>query len=369
MKLAICGDISITDNSWPLFERQDAQAAFGDVLPIFAQNDRVIVNLECALTDGENRIPKFGPNLKGPKATADTLKAAGVTDCMLSNNHVFDFGVEGLRDTVAELNRCGLQWTGIGENYDDARKDHVIEQDGMTIRVVNVCEHEYTYATEKRMGARPFDPFETMDDIRQAKKNADYVIVIYHGGKEYCPYPSPRLLNACREMVRCGADVVLCQHSHCIGCYEKFENAHIVYGQGNFHFVKYSGNESWGTGLLVQLDITRNGVGIDFVPVKENDAGIELMHGEEKDRILDDFWARCATVTDGTWKQHWHEFAESMRDTYTKPLINLQADGSERAWQHFAHYLDCEAHTDMWHELFPTWNMTNELEYPQKLTD
>ena len=74
------------------------------------------------------------------------------------------------------------------------------EKDGVRVTLINVCEHEYTYATETRVGARPFDEFETMQDIREAKKDADYVIVVYHGGKELCQYPSPRLMKACREM-------------------------------------------------------------------------------------------------------------------------------------------------------------------------
>ena len=32
---------------------------------------------------------------------------------------------------------------------------------------------------------------------------------------------------------------MLCQHSHIIGCMEKYENGVILYGQGNFHFLKY----------------------------------------------------------------------------------------------------------------------------------
>jgi len=202
MKLVICGDLSVTEESRRFFESGDPRAAFGDVCDLFATADRTIVNLECALTDSENRIKKFGPNLKGPKSTADTLKAAGVTDCTLSNNHIFDFGKEGFYDTIKALDRCELVHTGWGETYEDSRKNVTYEQNGIRVTLVNVCEHEYSYATETRVGARPFDEFETMQDIREAKKSADFVIVVYHGGKELCRYPSPRLMKACREMVR-----------------------------------------------------------------------------------------------------------------------------------------------------------------------
>ena len=283
MKIAICGDISITEDSWQAFLNVDVKTAFGDVADYFATCDRVLVNLECAVTDRGVKIKKYGPNLNAPINTVKTLKAAGVTDCMLSNNHIFDWGKEGVRDTFEALRESDMAWTGFGENYEDSRKNHIIEKDGIKVAVVNVCEHEYTYATENRMGARPFDEFETMDDIRKAKKGADVVIVVYHGGKELCRYPSPRLLKACREMVRCGADAVFCQHSHCIGCYEFFEGGHILYGQGNFHFVGSDGlkeGEMWNTGLMAVLDINAETkkIDVEFIPVAkaENEQGIEL---------------------------------------------------------------------------------------------
>ena len=40
-------------------------------------------------------------------------------------------------------------------------------------------------------------------------------------------------------MAENGADVVICQHSHCIGCYEEYQGCYILYGQGNFHFARF----------------------------------------------------------------------------------------------------------------------------------
>ena len=360
MKLAIGGDLSVTKYSSRHFEEVDARGAFNGLVDIFQQCDRVILNLECALTDRENAIKKCGPNLKGPVRTADTLRQAGVTDCTLSNNHIFDFGIEGLEDTLRQLDRVGIRWTGIGENVQASRKNHIIVQDGITISVVNVCEHEYTYALEDRTGARPFDEFETMEDIRQAKRSADYVIVIYHGGKEHCKYPSPRLRKACREMVLCGADVVLCQHSHCIGCYEKFEDAHILYGQGNFHFVGYRDTEGWDTGLLAVLQITKEKLDIEFVPVVMLETAIDTAKGEERQKILDGLWERSEQLHNGQWRQEWHAFCLSMYEPYKKSICGYSFGDDLDRVQVFAHYLDCEAHTDVWRELFPTWNHTNE---------
>ena len=368
MKLIICGDLSVTPTTKDVFAAQDKDAAFADVQGLFATADRVIVNLECALTDSENRIKKFGPNLKGPKTTADTMKAAGITDCSLSNNHIFDFGKEGAHDTLEQLDRVGLGYTGYGNNYEDSRKNMYIEKDGVKVGIVNVCEHEYTYATADREGARPFDEFETMEDIREAKRNADKVIVTYHGGKELCRYPSPRLMKACREMVRCGADVVFCQHSHCIGCFETFEGAHILYGQGNFHFPDPNDTEMWNEGLVACLDITKDDVKIEYVPVKSTHTGIRLATEEEKEKVISEMLVRNGHIQDGSWIEGWRAFCQSEKPNYVRAMVGkfggresyTMEDNCDQ-YQLFAHYLDCEAHTDVWRELYKTYNSTNEM--------
>jgi len=361
MKIILCGDMAVTPESVRNFENCDAKGAFGDVIDVFKTGDRVFVNLECALTESDVNLRKIGPCIKGPKNTAKTLKDAGVTDCFLSNNHIFDFCKKGLEDTIKTLRECGLGYTGIGKNYEDSRKDYIIEAEGMKIAIINVCEHEYSYALENRVGARPFDEFETMHDIREAKKENDYVIVVYHGGKEYCRYPSPRLLKACREMARCGADAVFCQHSHIIGCYEKFEGCHIVYGQGNFHFVEIAEGESYNEGLMADLDITKEGIDIKFIPVVAEGEGIVLAKGERAEKILSDMKKRDAEILSGEWKAGWSKFCEGVFEKYQAARKGefVEAPGDER--QMFSHYLDCEAHRDVWQELFKTWNHTNEI--------
>lgn len=356
MKITIGGDLSVTDENFELFNAGMSQKLFNDVIDVFKNSDKSIVNLECALTDKDTPIKKFGPNLKGPINTAETMKNAGVTNCVLSNNHIFDFGKPGLYDTLSALDKVGIAYTGIGENSSDARKNMILSDGKIKVAVLSVCEHEYSYALPDRVGAREYDPYDTSDDIVKAKENADYVIVIYHGGKEYCRYPSPRLLKLCRSMIKHGADVVLCQHSHCIGCYENFGKGHILYGQGNFHFAEkdpgISDLDMWDTGLIVSLDFTDE-CKISFIPTVAENGTIKLADGALKKRLLDEFAKRNDKLNGGEWLCEWKKFCEENKDAYIQPLIDRDLDK-------FGHYLDCEAHTDVWRELFKTYNWTNE---------
>ncbi|MBE6595724.1 MAG: hypothetical protein E7644_08000, partial [Ruminococcaceae bacterium] len=103
MKALFLGDVSVAKDNAELFRTGDMEALFGDVPAIFSGNDFNFVNLECALTEHDGSIEKFGPPLKAPAETAEVLKRLGVHCCGLSNNHIFDFGKQGYFDTVAAL--------------------------------------------------------------------------------------------------------------------------------------------------------------------------------------------------------------------------------------------------------------------------
>lgn len=361
MKLLLLGDICPTNVTAPLFKIKDVSTLFTNTLSMLEGNDFVFANLECALTESSREIAKYGPNLKAPYETAQVIKQIGI-DCVgLSNNHVFDYGKEGIRDTLKALKINDIDYTGFGDNYEDSRKNYIIEKNGEKIALIAVCEHEYSYALENRMGSRPYDEYDTIEDIRKAKENCDRVIVFYHGGKEFCKYPSPRLHKLCRAMIRNGADVVLCQHSHCIGCYENYEGGHILYGQGNFHFVKPHSFEGWNTSLAVNYNTKNNK--INFTPLKNTDDGIRILDDIEKEKVLKEFEERNRTLLNGEWKKGWKEFCESVKDVYIGAVSEAFTESSNELQNgKFSHYLDCEAHTDVWRELCPSLNLTNCIE-------
>ena len=116
----------------------------------------------------------------------------------------------------------------------------------------------------------------------------------------------------------------------------------------------------WFSELAVKYD-TQTGE-IEFIPTVECGAGIELAKGEEKKRILAEFKERNERLSDGTWYNGWVDFCEENREVYTRTVINVGAVGEDKHFERFAHYLDCEAHRDVWQELFKTHNYRNEVE-------
>ena len=140
MKTVLLGDMSPTIVTDPLFAVKDTEALFTDVVTLFQGNDVNFVNLECALTESERSIEKFGPPLKASLNTAATLKNIGVNCCGLSNNHIFDYGIQGARDTMQALEQEGIAYTGFGSNYEDSRKNMIYDIAGEKLAIIAVCE-------------------------------------------------------------------------------------------------------------------------------------------------------------------------------------------------------------------------------------
>ncbi len=361
VKLTIVGDICpapIND----VFKVENVDTLFGNTLSYIQNADRAICNLECAITDKDTPIAKIGPNLKASPEAVKVLKKAGFTDCSIANNHTFDYGVEGIKDTISTLETEGINWFGFGENELDARKNLVIEKEGKKIAIISVCEHEYCYALPDRMGARGFDMIDTLDDVAKAKLDNDFVIVLFHGGKEQCLYPSPRLRKVCRALADKGANAIFCQYSHCIGCYENYNGAHILYGQGNFHFVKLLDHPHWKSGLLASVTVTDK-MELELIPIVARENGIVLAEGDEKKAILDTFAKQSETLKADAWLEGWREFCRDNTEKYLDVIKAAYIDScSERDKEMFAHYLRCEAHHDVWDEICKlSWETRKEI--------
>lgn len=317
VRLIIGADIVPTASNAQYFMSGDAHTLIGDKLKqILNEADFAIFNLEVPLTDVESPIEKCGPNLIAPVSTVKGLAAITPHFFTLANNHILDQGEQGLFSTMQALHDAGIAFAGVGKNLEEAQRPYIFTADGLKIGIYCCAEHEFSIATEDTAGANPFDPLESLDHIYELKKLCDYVLVLYHGGKEHYRYPSPYLQKACRKMIDKGADLVVCQHSHCIGCEEEWRGGRIVYGQGNFLFDD-SASEFWQTGLLIGLEINKeNGVTtniVNYIPIRKFNERVRLAEGKDKSDIICSFKERSSNIPKPYFiENNYMQFAQSM---------------------------------------------------------
>lgn len=318
MKILIGADLVPTDTNEALFAAGDAQTLVGKELQeVLKSADCRIFNLEVPLTDTRTPLPKAGPTLIAPTAAIAGYKALGVDCLTVANNHIMDQKADGFFSTLKVLDDAGIAHVGGGKNLDEAAKPFILELEGKKIGIYACAENEFSIAGENRPGANPIDPWESPDHVAALKASCDYVIVLYHGGKEHYRYPSPGLQKTCRKLVEKGADLVLCQHSHCIGCEEKYRHGTIVYGQGNFLF-DHSTREHWQTGLLVQIG---DGFEISYIPLRKQENLVRMAQDEDAQTILSEFRKRGEEIQNPeTLQKHYIAFANTMGQDYLTAL-------------------------------------------------
>ena len=137
--------------------------------------------------------------------------------------------------------------------------DAVFDSDGIRVAVI--------VAGEKHC--------HTIEKICAAKAQHDVVIVSYPCGVMTGMYPSARIRQACRTMVKSGADVVWCHIDGGIGSFELYRGANILYGCGEQE-----------NGMIVHLDISDN-IELQFIPARITETEIELLEGKERQKRLE----------------------------------------------------------------------------------
>lgn len=313
MGILIGADFVPTNSNQKLFEEADVEQLIGlELCNLFRNSDYRIMNLELPLIDYKNPIDKYGPNLLASTRSINAYKKLNVDIMTLANNHIMDQGEEGLYSTVKTLQDANIQYIGLVGNSFENNQFTCFEFQNKKVGIYTCAEHEFSTLNLWENRANPYIENVTNLHIKYLKEKCDYVIVLYHGGKEYYRYPSPELQERCRSMVSSGANLVICQHSHCIGCEEKYKESTIVYGQGNFLF-DISDNHYCKTGLLININSKFE---IEYIPIVKKGNTITIAKTNERNKILEEFYERSNKVNDDFVNENYNDFSKEMLDKY-----------------------------------------------------
>jgi poly-gamma-glutamate synthesis protein (capsule biosynthesis protein) len=266
--------------------RSNPEAVYGDLLPSLRTADLRIVNCECALTKASRPVWKSGSVFKGEPGHAVGLSAVPFEVACLANNHVMDYGVTGLADTLKVLEKHEVLTVGAGLDEDTAYRPLTVAVNRTTVHVVNFSEGEDLTASDGGPGVFGWDIARAARLIAERRKKGGFVIVIAHCGLEYVPYPPPYVVAAFRAMVDAGADCVIGHHPHVPQGVEWYRGRPIVYSLGNFVFYQLTDLYWRRVGFSVALRL-RNGrlAEVELLPYRIDEAGLQRLHGNAAARF------------------------------------------------------------------------------------
>ena len=201
----------------------DYSHIMSNVKNIFENDDYTIVNLETTFTESNFKADKgsgVAYHFKGPKEYVNILTSSSIEGVTVSNNHIYDYGEEGFKDTINTLTENNIDYCGEG---------YKILKEIKGIKIGFLGYQGWIDSNELRDTIR--------EDIQELRENgAQIVIPYFHWGAEKSFQPIETQINLARYSIDNGADMVLGSHSHVIGTLENYKGKLIAYSLGNFSF-------------------------------------------------------------------------------------------------------------------------------------
>lgn len=233
---------------------------------------------------------------------------------------------ERLLETLAAFRAAGIPAFGAGEDLDAADQPRYYVKNGVRVCFYAVSEHGGLTATERSGGVNPLNLLDLGDRIRDLRSSCERLVVFYRGGREGYAYPTPEMQRVCRKIAECGASLVVCTGGRMIGSYEKWDNAVIVCGLGDFV------SPADGEALLVKYVIGDYGTEeISFVPVFRKGGAVELAEGSRTAEILETLERRSRRVrvqgfVEARYRDYAAEAGQSLLDA-----LNVRQAGALRS--------------------------------------
>jgi len=325
ISLFVCGDIVNCENA-------NGTICSGELAELVSSSDYAVCNFEAPLTGFGEPQPKIGPHLHQQPRTIINLKSQGFDLLLLANNHIMDFGVEGLTATINLAREAGIDTLGVGLDSEAAYKPLIKEVGGYRLGMINACEAQfgvidYFHRTSSAGYAWINHPLVDRTIIA-LKEKCDFVIVFSHAGLENYSIPQKEWRERYRHFCELGADVVVGSHPHVPQEYEVYKKSLIFYSLGNFYFDfgNYMSKEDCSYALWLELSKDQP---VTFNPIfhyKDNG----FVHLSPHDKHID-LKALCSMLDEDYSELHdqmSREAYEFIRQHLLLSLTSFTFDGS-----------------------------------------
>lgn len=288
VQITFTGDVIFAGNVEAVLRNNGYDFPYKHVRPLLENADLTVANLETPITERGEAADKEYAYRSPPKALP-AFRQAGFDLVNLANNHILDYGTVGLLDTFDHLDKAGIQWFGAGRDIEEAFRPVILEVKGTKIAFLGfskVVPTESWKAGKNHPGvADTYALKKPLEAIRNAKKQADLVIVVAHWGVERQDTPEPYQKDFARQYIDAGADLVVGGHPHVLQGFESYKEKWIAYSLGNFIFTMNENPKTWETVILQASCSKTDGCALRAVPVLTKLANPQPMAAEDASKL------------------------------------------------------------------------------------
>lgn len=242
MRIALAGDVMLGRLVDERLRREAPDYPWGDVLPLLAQADLRIANLECVLADDGPPWPRKTFHFRSDPGNVAVLEAAGIDVVTLANNHVLDHGAGALGQMLAVLDAHGIARTGAGPDAAAASAPAVVDVGGTAVGVVAATDNERRWAAGPDAPGIAWLPIDLQDPraqeflalVRRTRARTGFLVAAVHWGPNWGDDVPEEHRVFAHALVEAGADVVVGHSPHVFRGVELHRGRPVLYSAGDF---------------------------------------------------------------------------------------------------------------------------------------
>lgn len=258
VRIMFGGDMMFDRSVREAMKREGDDHVFSCIREVLLDNDLVVANLEGPVTPytsmsvGSVVGSPENVTFTFPTSTVSLLYRHNIRLVNLGNNHIMNFGRDGLRQTKSWLRVGGVEFFG---DPDAQERDRVARKD--------IGDIPFSFVNWSDWTSDKTD--HTVAQVREEADAGRIVVVYTHWGDEYAE-PTARMRQLAHLFVDAGAEIVIGSHPHIVQEREVYKGKYIYYSLGNFVFDQYW-DDAVRTGLLLRVTFTEKGVeGVEEIP-------------------------------------------------------------------------------------------------------
>ena len=268
VRIVFTGDIFLGNWAEEFISKYGVDYPFRNTKEILQQADLCVGNLEGPITSVGEPYPAKEFVLKMPPGCQEGLREANIRCVNLANNHILDYGYEGLKATFTALDSSNIKYFGAGKDRQSATSEASFEIDGQSFGFLGFSATfpEEFWATDSTPGTA----FPWKEDIErvipECSGKYDNLIVSFHWSAELREVPKDYQVELAHKCIDLGADMIIGHHPHVAQGIEIYKKKPIFYSLGNYAFASYSTNTE--VGIMIAADFKDGTVsGLKVIPV------------------------------------------------------------------------------------------------------
>lgn len=289
VKMTFVGDVLMASKVEDILKVKGYDYPFTNVKDYLSKPDFTIANLETPITTRGTVQTKEYVYRSSPQALP-ALKDSGIDLVNLANNHVMDYGPEGLLDTMSALDQTGIKRMGAGKDSEEAYKPVIMEKNGIKIAFFGfsrVVPEASWKAGPGHIGvAESYSYKLPVEAIQKARGQADLVVVVAHWGAERSDHPDKNQTDLAHRYIDAGADLVVGGHPHVLQGFEQYKGKWIAYSLGNFIFTTNDNPKTWETVIMEAACSKDKSCDIQLVPILTKAALPTPMNEEDGTKLF-----------------------------------------------------------------------------------